>query len=323
MKVVVVGGAGYVGQVVVRELLAAGHEVKVIDLFTFALPGRLPQRLRWTVCDVRELRAWDLAGADAVLDLAAISNDPSGDLDPTLTRSINVEGRARTALLAKAVGVHRYLLFSSCSVYGVNDELVDERSALNPLTEYAVCNALAEERVLRLADAGFCATAFRLATVFGPSPAMRFDLVVNTMTRTAFDRGAVTVTGGGQQFRPLVHVGDVAAAACNVLAQPAATVSGEIFNVVHRNAQMCELADSVVRGIERPVAVEVDSSTIDRRNYRVDGGKAARVLGLEPARTVESAARSIMDGLIAGTLDTSSRSIRLNGYRRMTSAAVS
>lgn len=322
MKVVVVGGAGYVGQVLIRHLLRMGYEVKVLDLFIFAAPSWLPPGLVWVARDTREIYPEDLEGADIVLDLAAISNDPSGDLDPDLTRLINVEARARTAELAKMVGVQRHILFSSCSVYGVNDHLVDETAPLRPLTEYAASNARAEERIQALADASFCATAFRLATVFGPSPAMRFDLVVNTMTRSAFDHGGVSVTGGGGQFRPLIHVEDIAAAAVRVLEMPPAKVNGEVFNLVHRNEQMSNLANAVVRGIERPVELTVDASTIDRRNYRVDGSKAQRVLGFTAGRTIEEAARAILDGLIANTLDASPRSIRLNGYRGMTRRVV-
>jgi nucleoside-diphosphate-sugar epimerase len=322
MKVLVLGGAGYIGQVVVQRLVDAGHTVKVADIFKFSLPGHLPRGVGWVVCDTRALLARDLRGIDAILDLAAISNDPSGSLDPELTRAINVEARSRIARLAKSVGVGRYLLFSSCSVYGINDDLVDEYAPLRPLTEYALSNVRAEERILSLADAGFCATAFRLATVFGPSPAMRFDLVVNTMARSAFECGKVVVTGGGNQFRPLIHVADVAEAATRVLALPSATVSGEVFNLVHRNARMHELALAVVAGIGRPIPIDVDSSSLDLRNYRVDGGKAERVLGFRAARTVEAAAHTIFHGLAAGRVTPRPLTIRLNGYRQMLVPAI-
>jgi nucleoside-diphosphate-sugar epimerase len=323
MNIVIVGGAGYIGQVITNYLIKNNHHVKIIDIFNFCLPGRLPKNVSWTACDTRALRNWDFTGADAVLDLAAISNDPSGDIDPALTRQINVEARSRTARLAKGAGVSRYVLFSSCSVYGVNDDLVDEGAPTRPLTEYAACNVRAEERILPLADAGFCATALRLATVFGPSAAMRFDLVVNTMCRYAFEQNGVVVTGGGEQYRPLIHVHDVAEAALQVLGQPRERVNGEIFNLVHRNARMRDLAIDVISGIGRPLELVIETSTIDRRNYRVDGGKAERVLGFTAKRTVEAAARDIVTALAEGRLDTSLRSIRLNGYRRMAQAMAS
>jgi len=322
MKVVVVGGAGYVGQVLLRRLLAAGHEVKVIDLFIFAPPSQLPEGVAWTKRDTRELYLSDLEGADVVLDLAAISNDPSGDLDPALTHSINVAARAQTAEFAKAMGVRRYLLFSSCSVYGVNDDLVDENAPLQPVTTYAASNARAEEFVLALADADFCSTALRLATVFGPSPAMRFDLVVNTMTRSAFDHAEVKVTGGGAQFRPLIHVEDVAAACLRILGLPTGVVNGEVFNLVHCNEQMKDVAYAVIRGIERPVTLAVDASSTDLRNYRVDGSKSRHALGFTADRTVEEAARTILQDLVDNRLDASPRSVRLNGYRSMTKRSI-
>lgn len=324
MNIVLLGGAGYVGQVLLRHLRHVGHQIKVIDLFNFAMPEHLSRLVvRWRVQDTRELTTRDFAGADVVCDLSAISNDPSGELDPELTHAINVEARARNAMLAKDAGVRRHLLFSSCSVYGICEEIADERASLRPLTEYAISNVRAEERVLALADRSFCATAFRLATVFGPSEAMRFDLVVNTMTRNAVESGTVMITGGGEQFRPLIHIADVADATARVLTMPVEAVCGDVFNLVHRNMRIKDLAQAVIQGIGRSIDLRVEDGTVDRRNYQVDGTKALRVFGFNGERTVEQAAREITARLAAGDLDVSPRSIRLNGYRRMSQAVAS
>ena len=320
MRIVLLGGAGYVGCVLARHLADAGHELCVIDLFQFLQPSSLATVAHVKTVDTRQLTADDFAGADAIVDLAAISNDPSGELDVEITREINTYARIRAAEAAREAGVDRYVLLSSCSVYGACDAVVDETSPLNPLTAYAASNAQAELGVLALAAPNFSVTALRLATVFGLSPSMRFDLVVNTMTLSAFSSGSITVNGGGDQFRPLIHVRDVAAAVERTLLAPPEAVGGGIFNISSRNMGMREVAAAVVAGLERSIQLNVLEETADKRNYRVDSSKMRRVLGLRADRSVGMAAATIMEALASGRLAPSPFSIRLNGYRTFVEA---
>lgn len=316
MKVLVLGGAGYVGRVLLEQLRAAGHSPSVIDLCLFSAPAELTPVADVKVADTRALSLADFEDVETVIDLAAISNDPAGELDPELTHRINATTRRRSAELARLAGVRRYVLVSSCSVYGANDEIVTETAPLNPLTAYARCNALAESDVLKLNSPHFGVTVFRLATVFGPSPSMRFDLVVNTMALNAFQVGGLRVTGGGEQFRPLVHVNDVAGAILTGLDDPAERMVGEIFNLGGFNMTMREVAAAVQRGVGRPLEITIDASTIDHRNYRVSFEKAYRAFGFVPRHTVEDGAASVVRALEDGSLRSSPLSIRLNGFRR-------
>jgi nucleoside-diphosphate-sugar epimerase len=317
MKIMVLGGAGYVGRVLCDFLYYNEHELTVFDRFLFSKPSDLVSVGRMKVGDTRELTADDFRDVDVVFDLAALSNDPAGELNPALTREINAEARVRAAHLARRMGVQRYVLFSSCSVYGANDDLVDETTPPNPLTAYAVSNLDAERGVTELADESFCVTIFRLATVFGISPSMRFDLVVNTMTLDLFNTGCVTVTGGGQQYRPFVHVADVAKAACQFLDTPTTTVNGEIFNIAYANMQLKNLAAEVIKAANRPVELIIDDSTLDQRNYRVTNDKALADFGFQATRSIPDGVRLVLDALETGRLVPSPNCVRLNGYRSM------
>jgi nucleoside-diphosphate-sugar epimerase len=317
MQVLLLGGAGYIGRVVANRLKDEMHGIKIIDLFNFANPADVALIASIKIADTRSLKERDFENIDVVLDLAALSNDPAGELNPLVTRENNASARIRAAALAKAAGVQRYVLFSSCSVYGASEDLVDERSRLNPLTEYAAANVEAEGGVLGVGDAAFTVTVFRLATVFGLSPSMRFDLVVNTMVASAFENGRIVVSGDGRQYRPLVHVGDVAKAVAQLLGTPAAAVHGEIFNISLANFPITDVAKHVLKGIDRPVELVVDDSAIDHRNYRVTNDKAERQFGYRASTTITEGAKTIFEALKNGVVVRSPSSIRLDGYRTM------
>jgi len=317
MQILLLGGAGYIGRVVANRLKDEMHSLKIIDLFNFSNPADVAVNASIKIADTRFLDVGDFENIDVVLDLAAISNDPSAEVNRLLTRQINAGARIRAAGLAKTAGVKRYVLFSSCSVYGANDDVVDEQSRLNPLTEYAAANVEAERGVLELGEAAFTVTVFRLATVFGLSPSMRFDLVVNTMVANAFAKGRLVVTGSGRQYRPLVHVGDVAKAAVQLLGAPAAAVHGEIFNIAHANFQMTEVASHVLKGINCPAELVVDDSSIDHRNYRVTNHKAEHHFGYRAPTTISEGAKTIFEALEHGVVMRSPSTTRLNGYRTM------
>ena len=187
--------------------------------------------------DIRDLRPDDFEGLDAVCDLAALSNDPSADIDLQLTDAINFSGRLHVATCAKKAGVARYILSSSCSIYGVgNDEILDESASARPLTAYAKASYRAEQSTAELASDSFTWVAIRNATVFGLSRRMQFDLVVNLMTLNAIQKGKIFILGGGRQWRPLVHVRDVAGAINHILLAPREKVQGQLFNVGFANS---------------------------------------------------------------------------------------
>ncbi|RMF70623.1 MAG: NAD-dependent epimerase/dehydratase family protein [Alphaproteobacteria bacterium] len=331
MRILVTGAGGYIGSVLVPELLAAGHDVIALDRFFF---GR--QRLEAAVrrlnggargaftpvrADVRAIEPDHLADVDAIIDMAALSNDPAGELDPQLTQAINFEARARLARLAKKAGVQRYLLMSSCSVYGDTGETIaDETTAPKPLTTYARCNQLAEEAILPLAGDGFVPIAFRNATLFGVSPRMRFDLAVNLMTLHAVRDGRIIVMGGGRQWRPFVHVRDVARAALLAIEAPAEQVAGEVFNIAHSNVQIRALAYLVRENLPFMVEITMAPDDPDRRNYRVDAGKAARHLGFMAARDPAEGVREIYEALKRGEVDEEPQAYTVRWYQALMDA---
>ena len=189
MNVLLLGGAGYLGRMVAERLFDNHHRLHVVDLFAFSPAAEVAEIATVERRDTRRLEAADFTDVDVVFDLVALPHDPAGALDPTLTEAVNVDARRHAAALTKRMGVRHYVLFSSCAVYGATAAVVDETAPLDPPTVDAAADARAEAAVLGLADSGFGVTVFRLATVFGPSPGMRFDLVVNTMALDAFRHG--------------------------------------------------------------------------------------------------------------------------------------
>ncbi|WP_243679159.1 SDR family oxidoreductase [Vulcanisaeta distributa] len=259
MRVLITGGCGgYIGTLLTPYLIRKGYSVKCVDRLFFGddvLKHVVGERnFELIKADTRSISKDVLNGVDAVVDLAALSNDPAGELNPQWTLDINYRARARLAKLASEVGVSRYVLASSCSVYGRQSGVADENTEPNPLTTYAKANLLAEKDVLPLASSRFTVTALRFATVYGPSVRMRFDLVINAMTLSAFTEGGVIyVEGDGMQERPLVHVMDVVRAIGTVLEAPSDKVNGMVFNVGSdeqnfRVIEMARIVQSIVGG---------------------------------------------------------------------------
>jgi nucleoside-diphosphate-sugar epimerase len=326
MKTVLVTGAGgYIGSVLTAHLIDRGYHVIAFDRFFFGQDTleRLRENPLLTIVkkDIRDIEPSDLEGVHAVCDLAALSNDPSGDLDPELTFGINHAARVRVARAAKRAGVARYVLSSSCSIYGQGDgELLAEGGQKRPLTTYACANLRAEEETLPLADLDFCTTAMRNATVFGLSPRMRFDLVVNLMTLHAVERGKITIMGGGRQWRPLVHVQDVACAFVDVIEAPVECVSGEVYNIGKENAQVLSIAYVVREALPFPLQIEIAPDDADRRDYKVSFAKARQQLGFEAQHSIADGAREIYEALKMGAIQNGPKTSTVTWYRNVLDA---
>lgn len=320
MTVLVTGAGGYIGTTLVPMLLESGRRVRAIDRFFFGrhLLADHP-RLEVVKDDVRRLRPEHFAGIEAVIDLAALSNDPSGELFQEATREINFLARARCAEMAKHAGVRRYLLPSSCSIYGwlAPEEIADEGHRTNPLTAYSKANELAEQSILPLADDKFCAVVLRQATVYGYSPRMRFDLAINGMTFGAWKTGKLPLMRDGSQWRPMVHVRDTARALIFMLEADPAKVGGEMFNVGSaRNVYQIGPLGQIVAGcMRRPVEIEWYGDP-DHRSYRAAFDKIER-LGWHAEFAAEDGVAELVDRLEAGAIDKTTETITLEWYKSL------
>jgi len=277
-KVIVTGHHGYIGSVLVGRLLEAGHEVLGIDSFLyegcdFGEAKSVPE-LR---LDVRDVGPEHLQGADAVVHLAALSNDPLGALQPELTRQINRDGTLDVARAAKEAGVTRFVFASSCSMYGGGGGLVDENAELSPLTEYARSKVDSERGLLELADDSFSPVLMRNATVYGVSPRLRIDLVLNNLVGWAHTTGQVRVLSDGSPWRPLIHVDDLARATTHLIDAKRSNVHAEAFNVgaTGENYQVRELAELALEAVPGSSVEYAGEGEPDARSYQVDFRKFA------------------------------------------------
>ena len=320
-RVMVTGGAGYVGSSLVPKLLRAGYETAVLDLYLYGdvfadLHG--DPRLTEVKGDLRSAAdvARALAGCDAVIHLACISNDPSFDLDPDLGRSINYDCFRPLVRAAKGAGVRRFIYASSSSVYGIkNDVEVTEDLALEPLTDYSKFKAMCEDDLDQEREPGFVTVTLRPATVCGYAPRLRLDLTVNILTSHAVNNGRITVFGGNQ-LRPNLHVEDMTDLYLQLLEAPDEAVDGKTWNAGYHNLKVREIADMVQAEVGPQVDIVV-TPTNDHRSYHVSSEKIRRELGFSANRSVKDAIVDLKSAFDAGKVPNAMTDDRYYNIKRM------
>ena len=320
-RVLVTGGAGYVGSNLVPKLLRAGHQAVVLDLYIYGdvfsdLKGN--PNLTEVKGDLRDAQdvARAMAGCDAVIHLACISNDPSFDLDPALGRSINFDCFQPLVRAAKDAGVRRFIYASSSSVYGIkNDMDVTEDLSLEPLTDYSKYKAMCEEVLAQEREPGFVTVTLRPATVCGYAPRLRLDLTVNILTSHAVNNGRITVFGG-DQLRPNLHVDDMTDLYLLLLEAPDAVVDGKIWNAGYHNLKVREIAEMVRTEVGPKVDIVV-TPTNDHRSYHVSSERIRRELGFSAKRSVNDAIVDLRDAFAAGRVPNWASDDRYYNIKRM------
>jgi nucleoside-diphosphate-sugar epimerase len=309
--VLVVGGAGYVGSVLVAELVQRGHAVRVLDAMWFGEDGLAATRDRIEIIrgDMRAVAPSVLAGVGAVINVGGLSNDPTAEYSPQANSAINTQASVELARRCVEHGVPRYVLASSCSIYDrglaalAHDDVQNEDTHVSPTAAYSVSKLEAERGVMAFASDQFCPTAIRKGTVFGFSPRMRYDLVVNTFVRDALAKGVITIHAAGLMWRPLVDVRDAARAYAACLEAPEEIVRGQVFNLALDNYQIADLALRVQQAlgeVEVPCEIRADHTPRLIRSYRVDSRKIEKVLGVQPSISVEESVREMVRRIRSG-----------------------
>lgn len=322
MRVLITGGAGYIGSVLAEMLVDNGYKVTVLDRLFFGKESlaAIEDRIKIMKDDVRWFDPKILSGVDAVIDMAALSNDPSGELDPKKTLDINFKGRVRVAKLAKKYGVSRYMLASSCSVYGFQNKIIDESSKTRPLTTYAKANVLWENSTLPLSSKNFCVTAMRQATVYGLSKRMRFDLSINGMVLNFFRDGKVKIMRNGDQWRPFVHVRDTSTAFMKLLEADTELINKQKFNVGsnEQNFKVFEMAKAIAKKLSLDFNYEWYGS-IDNRSYKVDFSKIRKTIGYKTKFGLGDGAKEIHKALKENKVIADERTITVKWYKHLLS----
>jgi nucleoside-diphosphate-sugar epimerase len=326
-RVLVTGGAGYVGSRLVPKLLAAGHAVNVLDLYLYgeeALAGARPDPgLTEIKGDLRDPAAvaQALEGCDAVIHLACISNDPSFELDPDLGRSINFDAFRPLVRAAKKAGVRRFIYASSSSVYGLKDEPnVTEDMPLEPLTDYSKFKALCEDVLHEERTDGFATLVLRPATVCGYAPRLRLDLTVNILTNHAINNGKIRVFGGSQ-LRPNIHIEDMTDLYVACLSLPDARIDGKVFNAGYENRSVMDIAEMVRDVVGASVDIGVEP-TDDLRSYHISSARIEDELGFRPKHTIPLAIDTLTSAFADGRVPNAMDDPRYYNIRTMQEAAL-
>lgn len=298
MKVLLIGGAGYVGSVLTQELLERGYSIKIFDRFYFGNKGieKYEDRIEIHQGDMRKLDPDVLKGVGAVINIGGLSNDPTAEYNPKANYEMNTLATKSSAELCKKAGIKRYILASSCSIYDVGvedkekDVILDENSEVSPKAAYSSSKFEAEKILLSMQDKDFCPVILRKGTIYGFSFRMRYDLVVNSFVKDALTKEYITPFFGGEMWRPLVEIRDVALAYITCIEAKEDKVKGEILNVVYRNLRISELALRVRSALES-IGIDIDIKPDYRykgvRSYRVSGEKIKNRLGYNPSISIE------------------------------------
>jgi nucleoside-diphosphate-sugar epimerase len=307
-KILLVGGAGYVGSILAHELLYRGHAVIVLDRMYFGDQGLadIRDQVEVVVADMRSIPTGLLDNVETVVNIAGLSNDPTAEYNPAANFAMNTAASIALAKSCVEHGVRKYIYASTCSIYdfGVMDHerdvLLDETAAVNPKAAYSGSKFAAERELLPMASKTFCVTSLRKGTVFGFSPRMRYDLVVNTFVKDAITKGCLKIHCGGEMWRPMVDIRDAARAYIALIQAEHEAINGQIFNLVYANFRISELALRVRDALESlgiKTDIKPDYSYKGVRNYRVRGEKLYDVLGFRPKFTVEESVKTLVEGI--------------------------
>ena len=307
MNVLVTGGTGYIGRVLVPQLLKSGYDVTVLDrgfLDYSSLKNDFGDKVQILREDVRTFDPDLLRGFEAVIDLAALSNDPAGNLNVMATWDINYLGRVRVARIAKKLGTKKYIVASSCSVYGFRNDVCDEKTQVNPLTPYAEANIAVENDNLALSDKTFSSTALRFATVFGYSERFRLDLVINALTFYGYKNSVIKMMRDGNQYRPFIHVKDAARALISVIESENEEISGKYINIGSNsnNVQISKVAEMIRKKIGNDCKIELYGDT-DNRSYQVNFNLSRKLLSFDTKYDIESGVNEIIEKCKEGLND--------------------
>jgi len=319
-KVVVTGGSGYIGSVLCPKLVESGYDVRVLDRFFFGDTIPDSKHIEKIKIDSRQVSKGHLTGAYAVLDLAALSNDPTGELNREKTLEINYFARKRLQKFSLEAGIERYILASSCSVYGFQNGILNEESKTDPLTTYAEANLLAEKSALELFNNGasMSVTLFRQATMYGLSPRMRFDIAINGMTLGVWEGGKIPILRDGTQWRPFIHVQDTVKAFILALNANQKLINGEIFNIGSndQNYQIMQLGELISEGVGKKFEFTWYGN-IDHRSYQVNFDKVKSILNFLPDWDPIIGAKEIFYALESRTVKPSLVTRTLDWYKEL------
>lgn len=325
-NVLVTGGAGYVGSVLVPKLLAKGYHITVLDLYIYAQDAldavKEDPNLEQIKGDIRDRALLEkvIPETDCLIHLACISNDPSFELDPRLSKSINYDAFLNMVKVSRQSGVRRFIYASTSSVYGVKEEEnVTEDMPLEPLTDYSKYKALCEHVLLKAQSPDFTPVVIRSATVCGYSPRQRLDLIVNILTNQAINTGRIKVFGGTQK-RPNIHIEDITDLYLQLVELPERMIAGKIFNAGRENYELLELAEMVKRVAGNGGIEIVTAPTNDPRSYHISSAKIKNELGWEPKYTIEDAVISLCNAFKAGKIPNPLDDIRYYNVRAMQAA---
>ena len=318
-KILITGGAGFIGSAILKNPKFSKFKLKVIDRFFFGEEIiKKHKKVEFIKCDIRDLKKTHFKNIDIVFDLAALSNDPSCELDQKLTNDINFKGRVNCAINAKKAGVKKYVFMSSCSVYGKNgSKNLNEQSNTDPVSEYAKACLKAENEIKKISSKNFNVTILRNATVFGYSDRMRFDLVVNLMTATSYYEKKIYILGGGQQIRPLISVDDIAEYLYKISTNKNKKFNNQIFNIGRENLKIIDVAKIVRKTLNNNTKLVIVPDDDDKRNYHINFSKAEKIFKFKPKISIEFSVKQIYEKLSSGHLSKNLKTSTINWYKHL------